>query len=333
MQNKAQGLGKGLAALFGDAPTRPGTFTENNPTSKKLPLHCIVPNNKQPRTFFDDEKLLELAESIKAQGVLQPLLVRPIGTPQEQKYEIVAGERRFRASKIAGLREIPVIIKELTDEQAALVALIENLQREDLNPMEEAQGLLELAQKFNLRQEDIAAKIGKSRSMVANTLRLMQLPECIRQDIAKKQMTPGQARPLLVINDAEVLKELRRRILEKDASARLVESWVAHWKRYGSLPEDTTQEKVKDPSHKKAVSSTTNSNAKIENRLKQELELSVRFSGTVEKGKVSISFTSEAQFIQLLNRLGISSEEFKVMDEKNNDFLKNEKTEDQNAQI
>ncbi len=307
MQNKPQGLGKGLAALFGDAPARPGMTENKNATQKKLPLHSIIPNAQQPRTFFDDEKLLELAESIKAQGVLQPLLVRPIGSPAEQKYEIIAGERRFRASRLAGLREVPVVIKDLTDEQAMLAALIENLQREDLNPMEEAQGLLELSQKFNLKQEDIAAKIGKSRSMVANTLRLLQLPEIIRQDIAQKTMTPGQARPLLVVDDPNVLAELRRRILEEDANARRIESWVAYWKRHAVLPEEGQSEKRRAaaPNAKPAP------NTHIEHRLKQELELPVRFSGTMEKGKLSIAFTSKADLFRLMERLGISCEEFK----------------------
>lgn len=309
MQNKPQGLGKGLAALFGDAPVRPESATDKNTGHKKLPIHLIVPNAKQPRAFFDDEKLLELAESIKVQGVLQPLLVRPIDSGSEQTYEIVAGERRFRASRIAGLSEVPVIIRELTDEQAMLAALIENLQREDLNPMEEAQGFLELSQKFNLRQEDIAAKIGKSRSMVANTLRLMQLPECIRLDIAERKMTPGQARPLLVVNDADIIQELRRRIVEEDANARLIESWVAHWKRHGTLPGEETQEQETRISKKRDPSNNVHTD--IENRLKQELELSVRFSGTMEKGKVSFSFNSREELTRLMEKLGIQLEELK----------------------
>lgn len=309
MQNKPQGLGKGLAALFGDAPARPGAAIEKNAGHKKLPIHLIVPNAKQPRAFFDDEKLLELAESIKVQGVLQPLLVRPMGTGSEQLYEIVAGERRFRASRIAGLSEVPVIIKELTDEQAMLAALIENLQRENLNPMEEAQGFLELSQKFNLRQEDIAAKIGKSRSMVANTLRLMQLPDCIRLDIAERKMTPGQARPLLVVNDAEIIQELRRRIIEEDANARLIESWVAYWKRNGALPEEEPQKQSKSTSQKRNALSSTH--AAIENRLKEELELSVKFSGTMEKGKVSFSFTSRDELARIMEKFGIPIEELK----------------------
>lgn len=317
MQNKPQGLGKGLAALFGDAPTRPGTTADKTSAPKKLPLHRIIPNAKQPRAFFDDEKLLELAESIKVQGVLQPLLVRPVGSDPEQKYEIVAGERRFRASRIAGLHEVPVVIRELTDEQAMLAALIENLQREDLNPMEEAQGLLELSQKFNLRQEDIAAKIGKSRSMVANTLRLMQLPECIRLDIAERKMTPGQARPLLVVDNDEILQELRRRILEEDANARLIESWVAYWKRYGALPEEGGQEKTKSSSSKSR--SESKENAFFEKLLKQKLELPVRFSGTMEKGKLSFSFTSSEEFARLMEKLGVSHEELKEEHEQNTD--------------
>lgn len=293
MKQNSQGLGKGLAALFGEAPMRRDSAeTPLQAAPLMLPLEEVRPNPKQPRIHYDEEKLQELADSIREQGVLQPLLVRPV---EEGLYEIVAGERRFRASKLAGLKRIPVVVKKLSDESAMLAALIENLQREDLNPIEEAQGLQELIRKFNLSQEEIAVRIGKSRSLVANTLRLLKLPEPIRRDIAAKVISPGQARPLLMVEDGEALEEMRRRIVKDGATSRQVERWVAFWKENRALPSRGPKKETRHPY------------GEIEKSLGIYFRGSVRIQGTEEKGKITIPFASKDEFIQIMRKIGLQN--------------------------
>lgn len=298
-----QGLGKGLAALFGEAPMRHTAGTpRHEPSPRMIPLAEITPNPSQPRMEFDAEKLAELAESIRAQGVLQPLLVRPVPPRGNARYEIVAGERRYRASAMAGLLEVPAVIREMSDEQAMLAALIENLQREDLNPMEEARGLSELTQRFQLTQEVVAERIGKSRSMVANTLRLLNLPEYIRRDIQEKNMTAGQARPLLVVTDENVLEELHRRIVDQGANARQVEAWVATWKKTGVLPA-----LAKDPAQTGAGRRpAARPFEDMEKSIAAQLDLPIRIHGTPERGRLSIAFGSRREFSHIMNLLGIA---------------------------
>lgn len=297
MKPNSQGLGKGLAALFGEAPVRRAPAEPPVQAAPlMLPLEEVRPNPKQPRIHYDEEKLQELADSIREQGVLQPLLVRPA---EDGLYEIVAGERRFRASRLAGLKRIPVVVKELSDEAAMLAALIENLQREDLNPIEEAQGLQELVRKFNLSQEEIAGRIGKSRSLVANTLRLLKLPEPIRRDIAAKAISPGQARPLLMVEDGEALEELRRRIVKAGATSRQVERWVAFWKDHRTLPSWGGKPK-KEAKHPYG---------EIEKSLGIYFKRPVRIQGNEEKGKITIPFSSKDEFIQIMRKIGLRNEQ------------------------
>ena len=188
MAARKGGLGKGLEALFAE------NAMEDEGRTVTLPIGEIVPNRAQPRKQFDDEALAELAESIASHGVLQPLLVRPL---TDGSYQLVAGERRWRASRMAGLAEVPVVVREMSDREAAELALIENLQREDLNPMEEAQGYQTLMEAYGLTQEEAARVVNKSRPAVANSLRLLHLPEPVKELVGKGRLAAGHARALL----------------------------------------------------------------------------------------------------------------------------------------
>ena len=211
---KLGGLGKGLNAIFieNDSETEGGTVT--------LKISEIEPNRTQPRKEFDEQALSELAESISQHGLLQPLLVRPLTLGG---YQIVAGERRYRASRMAGLTEVPVIIKELTDTETMEIALIENLQREDLSPVEEALGYKALIDEHGFSQEEVAKSVGKSRPAVANALRLLKLPDNIMEYLKDGKISAGHARALLTLENEELMTELADEIVAKDLSVRQVE--------------------------------------------------------------------------------------------------------------
>lgn len=216
MAAKKGGLGKGLDTLFMD-----NSVEEISSTSAvKLKIMDIEPNREQPRKDFDDEALGELADSIAKYGVLQPLLVRPLSGGG---YQLIAGERRWRASRLAGLTEVPVVVREMTDEEAAALALIENLQREDLNPLEEAFGFRKLMDDFGLTQEEAAEKVGKSRPAVANALRLLKLPEAILELVRTGKLSAGHARALLSFPTQEQMMDAAQLIMEKGLSVRETE--------------------------------------------------------------------------------------------------------------
>lgn len=214
---KKGGLGRGLDSLFEEN----GGLDEQ--ASSSLRIMDLEPNRAQPRQDFDDEALAQLSQSIAAHGVLQPILVRP--TP-DGAYQIVAGERRWRAARAAGLNEVPVVIRDLTDEEAAAAALIENLQREDLNPVEEAQGYRKLMDGFGMTQEDVSRKLGKSRSSIANALRLLKLPKSIEKLVRDGQLSEGQARALLGLENRAMMESLAEEIIEGELSVRGVERLV-----------------------------------------------------------------------------------------------------------
>ncbi len=219
MAPKKGGLGRGLTSLLAD-----NSLEETSAAQPvKLNLMDIEPNKDQARKQFDEAALSELADSIAQHGVLQPLLVRPlIGGG----YQLVAGERRWRASRIAGLTQVPVVIKELSDTEAAVISLIENLQREDLNPVEEALGFASLMKDFNLTQEEAAQKVGKSRPAVANALRLLKLPEKVLDMVRENKLSAGHARALAAIEDEKLLISTAELIIEKGLSVRAVEKLV-----------------------------------------------------------------------------------------------------------
>lgn len=303
------GLGKGLDALI-----RQTQEERDTGGVRTLALEAIIPNPRQPRRAFDEKALEELAASIKSQGLLQPLLVRPVGPSDPDKYEIVAGERRWRASQMAGLREIPVLIRSFSAQDMLAAALIENLQREDLNPLEEALGLQTLKEDFGLSQEDLARTIGRSRSAIANSLRLLQLPESMRPLLSEGKLSPGHARALLSVSDTKAQEYLKNLILENKLSVREAEGLAAGWKTSGTFeltvlegmpagaapPAGSPPRTPSDHKEKRPQSATI---LEIQNRIGELFELPVRVTGKESKGKITLSFRSREELQTLLERL------------------------------
>ena len=236
MTHKIGGLGRGLDALFADNATE----DLSSSGAVKLKLMEIEPNREQPRKSFDDESLAELSESIAQYGIIQPLLVRPIA---DGGYQLVAGERRWRAARLAGLTEVPVVIRELSEDEVMVLSLIENLQREDLNPIEEAQGLRKLMDSYDLSQEEAAEKVGKSRPAVANTLRLLRLPQEIINFVQQGKLSAGHARSLLAFKDEIQMLETAKLIMHKGISVREVE-------RLAKAAEKNKEKKEKRKTHR-----------------------------------------------------------------------------------
>lgn len=223
MAVKKGGLGRGLDALFAD-----NSVEESSQTPVKLKIMEIEPNREQPRKIFDEAALSELADSIATHGVIQPLLVRPI---KDGGYQLVAGERRWRAARIAGLTEVPVVIKDLTDSETVELAMVENLQREDLNPLEEALGYKFMMEKLSITQDEAAQKVGKSRPAVANALRLLKLPDEIQTMVENKQLSPGHARALLSFENEAQMLEVAKLIVAKGLSVREIEKMAQNSKK------------------------------------------------------------------------------------------------------
>ena len=254
----------------------------------ELPLYKIVPNPEQPRKNFAEDALETLVESIKAHGIVQPIVVRKMG----DEYQIVAGERRYRAASILKLESVPVVIKDYSTEEVTEIALVENLQRQDLDPIEEAFAYQKLADTFKQTQDVIATRVGRSRSHVANMMRLLKLPEAIRNDLSVGELTIGQARPLLAISDESIQLELAEKIKEEDLNARQVEALITS---YAS----TKKNKPK----KKATQSNAEVRALID-RLKTSLGSPVNIklkSGKKVQGKIEITFSSEDELNRLIS--------------------------------
>lgn len=235
MAKKLGGLGRGLDSLFAD-----NSVDEINPSVNKLRIMEIEPNHDQPRKDFDEKALSELAESIEQHGVLQPLVVRPLANGA---YQLVAGERRWRAARIAGLTEVPVVIKELSDEEVIEIAMIENLQREDLNPLEEALGYRYMMDELGITQEQAAEKVGKSRPAVANTLRLLKLPDEVQEMIKNNLISPGHARALLGFDSEDMIIQTAKLIVKEDLSVREVETMVKNSKKAPKIPKQQKRDK------------------------------------------------------------------------------------------
>ena len=235
MAKKLGGLGRGLDSLFAD-----NSVDELNPSVNKLRIMEIEPNRDQPRKDFDEKSLSELAESIEQHGVLQPLVVRPL---TNGGYQLVAGERRWRAARIAGLTEVPVVIKELTDEEVIEIAMIENLQREDLNPLEEALGYRYMMDELNITQEQAAEKVGKSRPAVANAIRLLRLPDEVQEMVKNNLISPGHARALLGFENQELIIQTAKRIVKEDLSVREVETLVKNSQKTPKVPKQQKRDK------------------------------------------------------------------------------------------
>jgi ParB family chromosome partitioning protein len=238
-RNSSSGLGRGLGALLGDAALEP----EQEGVSK-LPIAKVQPNAAQPRKFFDKEALADLADSIRQHGMIQPICVRLMSSGY---YQIISGERRWRAAREAGLSEVPVIVIEADDRKAMELGLIENLQREDLNAMEEAQGYLTLMQEYGMTQDAVSKRVGKSRSAVANAVRLMSLPEKLRQLVEQDKITAGHARALLSVSDESARYALAEKIMSDGLSVRQAEELA---KKLSTLPEEeeaVPEKSIDDP--------------------------------------------------------------------------------------
>lgn len=272
---KKGGLGKGLNALFEEN----GNSLESG--AVVMSIDDLVPNKDQPRRDFSEEAIEDLAESIKKYGVLQPIIVKPL---PDTTYQIVAGERRYRAARMAGIREVPVIIKQLSEKEIAEVALIENLQREDLNPVEEALGYKNLQETYNLTQDEIAQSVGKSRSAVANSLRLLNLPEAVVTMLREGKITGGHARALISLEDEAVITAAAVRLADTGASVREAERLVKKEKQ--SLKE-TPVKKV--PSFFK----------EMELALTETTGKKITVSGNGKKGKLTIEFYSEEELKEI----------------------------------
>ncbi len=296
-----RGLGKGLDALLKSSSSLDSDDSGKDHVTE-IPLNSITASQFQPRRDFADQHLDELAASIKEQGVLQPILVRHIAG-SAHSYELIAGERRWRASKKAGKTTIPALVKTLSDEESMLITIVENLQREDLNAMDEAQGLYQLQQHLKLSQEELAKKIGKSRPAIANSLRLLQLPEMIKDQIRSNKITAGHARALLSISDGDVQQQLHKRIVEHEMSVREAENQASYWKIHGVLPEmdgmPAKAQKAPRPASKKAPEFTP-----LQKQMSKFFETKVALRGDRSKGQIVLAFNSEDQLMQLLERLG-----------------------------
>jgi ParB family transcriptional regulator, chromosome partitioning protein len=222
MSSKKRGLGRGLDALLGDAVAQNQSDEERLQSSSELPIESIQPGESQPRVHFDPDKLAELAASIKSQGLVQPIVVRPLSN---NRYELIAGERRWRAAQMAGLRNIPAVVKNVTNEAALAIALIENIQRENLSPMEEANALKKLIEQYDLTHQSAADAVGRSRVAVSNLLRLLELAPGARALLDKKQLEMGHARALLALSAAQQI-QLAQKAVEEQWTVRQTEAEV-----------------------------------------------------------------------------------------------------------
>ena len=294
---KPKGLGRGLDALLGaDGPaieTFGKTPAKSEGPPSTLPVSKMRAGKYQPRTRMDEGALNELAESIRAQGIMQPILVRALGD-DPGRYEIIAGERRFRAAQLAGLKEVPVLVRDVADENAAVMALIENIQREDLNPLEEAQGVRRLLDEFGLTHEQAAQAIGRSRSATSNLLRLLNLAAPVQTMLLAGDIDMGHARALLAV-DAATQIQLANQIIAKRLSVREAEKLVAK-----------TAKDAETPLRKKA-SGASRDIARLEEALSDQLGTRVALKvGAREKGQIVIDFHGWEHLNALLERQGLS---------------------------
>lgn len=244
MAVKKGGLGKGLDSLITDKVGGASAGAEKPSEEKQevlIPISKVEPNREQPRKNFDEDALLELSESIKQFGILQPLLVQDKG----DYYEIIAGERRWRAAKLAGLKKVPVIVKHLTEQEIVEISLIENIQREDLNPIEEAIAYKRLLNEFNLKQDEVAERVSKSRTAVTNSMRLLKLNDKVQQMVIDDMITTGHARALLAIADEEKQYTIAQKIFDEKLSVRETEKLVKKFQKMKTPQKEVNQEKVK----------------------------------------------------------------------------------------
>lgn len=287
MSAKRRGLGRGLDALLGSEPT-PATSDSEAPSGfMSVNVQVLEPNRFQPRTTFEESDLEDLTESIRTQGVVQPIVVTPKGSG---RYTIIAGERRWRASQRAGLKEVPVVVREVANDQQLLeMALVENVQRADLNAVEEAEAYRTLGDSFDLSQEEIAKRVGKGRTTITNSLRLLRLPQEVQDYLREGRLTAGQARPLLSIPDKAQQIELAERAIAEGLTARDLEALAA-------------APKVKKAEKKPEPEQDVNTRAAIDS-LTRALQTRVEIKRRKKGGALQIHFHSEEELIRLYDLL------------------------------
>ncbi|NLY44299.1 MAG: ParB/RepB/Spo0J family partition protein [Clostridiaceae bacterium] len=276
-------LGKGLGALL------PELDNEKEGVIREVRISEIEPNQSQPRKRFDEEKIESLAESIRTHGIIQPIIVKRLETGF---YQIIAGERRWRAAKIAGLKMIPVVVKDYDKRELIEVALIENLQREDLNPIEEAEAYYNLMQDYQLTQEEISARVGKSRSAIANALRLLNLPDSIKQMLIEEKITNGHARALLSIEENDLQEEIANKIIDEGLSVRQTEKLVKNL--LSGKKKSVSQKKEDELSHVYVD---------LENRLSEKIGTKVRIYPGKNKSKIEIEYYTDDDLERIINQL------------------------------
>jgi ParB family chromosome partitioning protein len=288
---RPKGLGRGLDALL-DAEE--SSSTPPAESLARLAIDVLQRGKYQPRTKMDQAALEDLAESIRKQGLMQPILVRPLaGVSSHGRYEIIAGERRWRAARLAGLTEVPVVIREVSDQAALAMALIENIQREDLNPIEQAQGLQRLADEFRLTHQDIADAIGRSRTAITNTLRLLNLAKPVQQLVLDGGLDMGHARALLAL-DPHRQEQLARKVAEQGVSVRETEKWVN-----AALHPETTISRQRPRTSDRDV-------RRLEEELSERLGTTVEIrAGRKGSGKLVVSYTDNKHLESLLARFGL----------------------------
>ncbi len=287
MNRKA--LGRGINALIPDFEIGVPQSGGVGPGPAEIMIDDIVPNRLQPRKFFDDEKLQELVFSIQEKGVLQPVIVQKA---KGNNYELIVGERRWRASKKAGLKKIPAIIREVSDAESLEIAIIENIHRHDLNPIEEAEAYSQLANEFGLTQEKLAQKVGKNRTTITNTLRLLKLPNGVKADMVAGRFSMGHARALLGLESAKDIEALRREILKKDMNVRQAEERVRQLKK-------TNSDAVTAPKKKKDIFLKN-----IETGLERLLGTKVEILPKQKGGKVMITYYSDDDLERIRGMMG-----------------------------
>lgn len=291
---KKGGLGRGLDALFADVPVKAPKETEviknredgdEKDTVRYVKIHDIMPNANQPRKTFNEEKIEELAASIREHGIIQPIVVRK----KSRGYEIVAGERRWRAAIKAELSQVPCLIRNLDDEQNMLIAIIENMQREDLNPIEEAEGLRQMTETFGMTQEQVSRSVGKSRPYITNSMRLLKLPEYIRESIADGRISAGHGRTLIAASDEDMRKSIWEKMIKEGLSVREAEKLAA----------GSPGAKKRKPASKKKNPDV----ARVEEDLKDIFGTKVSINAAGKKGKIEIEYYSGDELNRLIELL------------------------------
>lgn len=285
--SKKFGLGKGLGALIPEEAVNEEKKHKSYETL--ISINDIKPNKDQPRKYFDNEKIMELAESIKQHGLIQPLVVKQVG----EFYSIIAGERRWRAAKLAGVKELPTIIMDLSDEKLLEISLIENIQREDLNPIEEGKAYQRLLVDFKLTQEELSMKIGKSRTAISNTIRLLNLDERVQNYIIEGILTEGHGRSILGLQDNKMQNEVAQLIIDENLSVRETEKYI---KELNTIKEEKKTKEVQElnPYYKD-----------VQNKLENYFGTKVNINSKRNKGKIEIEYYSEDDLQRILEIINL----------------------------